>query len=83
MNILLNKIPIIKTVVLIGIILNAGFSFSQKKVYVYNLETFENAVHENNLQLKISENNSKIVTLSIKEAISARYQNPFYIVAPG
>jgi len=71
MNILLNKIPIIKTVVLIGIILNAGFSFSQKKVYVYNLETFENAVHENNLQLKISENNSKIVTLSIKEAISA------------
>ncbi len=47
------------------------FSFSQNNVNVYTLETYVNTVKENNLQLKISENNSLIADLSIMEAMSA------------
>ncbi|WP_245585032.1 TolC family protein [Psychroserpens burtonensis] len=38
---------------------------------MYNLETFVNTVRENNLQLKISKNESRVADLAIKEAMSA------------
>ena len=62
---------LIKNLLIITISFISQFSFSQTNVTTYNLETFVNTVRENNLQLKISKNKSRVADLSIKEAMSA------------
>ncbi|WP_296317009.1 TolC family protein [Winogradskyella sp. UBA3174] len=62
---------LIKNLLIITISFISQFSFSQTNVTIYNLETFINTVRENNLQLKISKNKSRVADLSIKEAMSA------------
>jgi outer membrane protein TolC len=62
---------LIKNLLIITISFVSQFSFSQTNVTIYNLETFVNTVRENNLQLKISKNKSRVADLSIKEAMSA------------
>jgi outer membrane protein len=62
---------LIKNLLIITISFISQFSFSQTNVTIYNLETFVNTVRENNLQLKISKNKSRVADLSIKEAMSA------------
>lgn len=62
---------LIKNLLIVLISFSSQFLFSQNNVNVYTLETFVNTVKENNLQLKISENNSLVADLSIKEAMSA------------
>jgi outer membrane protein len=62
---------LIKSLLIITISFLSQFSFSQSNITIYDLETFVNTVHENNLQLKISKNKSRVADLSIKEAISA------------
>ncbi len=62
---------LITSLLIITISFISSFSFSQNNVSIYDLETFVNTVSENNLQLKISENNSKVADLSIKKAMSA------------
>jgi len=46
-------------------------SYAQDKMLMFDLKTFVLAVKENNLQLKIANNNSSMAALSIKEAIAA------------
>ncbi|MGK0329888.1 MAG: outer membrane protein TolC [Paraglaciecola sp.] len=60
-----------KSLLIITISFISQFSFSQSNVTIYNLEKFVNTVRENNLQLKISKNESRVADLSIKEAMSA------------
>jgi outer membrane protein TolC len=60
-----------KSLLIFAISFISQFSFSQSNVTIYNLETFVNTVRENNLQLKISKNESRVADLAIKEAISA------------
>ena len=60
-----------KTLLIVVISFISPNLFSQNNVDIYTLETFVKTVKENNLQLKISENNSKVADLSIKEAMSA------------
>jgi len=62
---------LIKSLLIFAISFISQFSFSQSNVTIYNLETFVNTVRENNLQLKISKNESRVADLAIKEAISA------------
>ena len=51
---------LIKSLSIITISFISQFSFSQSNVTIYNLETFVNTVRENNLQLKISKNESRV-----------------------
>lgn len=62
---------LITSLLIFAISFISQFSFSQSNVTIYNLETFVNTVRENNLQLKISKNESRVADLAIKEAISA------------
>jgi outer membrane protein TolC len=62
---------LIKSLLIFAISFISQFSFSQSNVTIYNLETFVNTVRENNLQLKISNNESRVADLAIKEAMSA------------
>jgi outer membrane protein TolC len=62
---------LIKSLLIFAISFISQFSFSQSNVTIYNLETFVNTVRENNLQLKISKNESRVADLAIKEAMSA------------
>jgi outer membrane protein TolC len=62
---------LIRSLFIIVISFISPFSFSQSNISVYDLETFVNTVRENNLQLKISENKSRLADVSIKEAMSA------------
>ncbi|WP_027076309.1 TolC family protein [Maribacter antarcticus] len=62
---------LIKSLLIMTISFISQFSFSQSNVTIYNLETFVNTVRENNLQIKISKNESRIADLTIKEAMSA------------
>lgn len=62
---------LIKSLFIMTIRFISQFSFSQSNLTIYNLETFVNTVRENNLQIKISEKESRLADLSIKEAMSA------------
>lgn len=62
---------LIKSLFIMTISFISQLSFSQSNVTIYNLETFVNTVRENNLQIKISEKESRLADLSIKEAMSA------------
>jgi outer membrane protein TolC len=62
---------LIKSLFIMTISFISQFSFSQSNVTIYNLETFVNTVRENNLQIKISEKESRLAALSIEEAMSA------------
>ena len=71
MKIISIRKSLIKNLLIVAISFISQLLFSQNNVNIYTLETFVNTVRENNLQLKISENNSRVADLSIKEAMSA------------
>ncbi len=61
----------ITTIILIFLLsLNSSFLYSQNNIVEYNIEDFSEAVLENNIQIKISQEKMKLTKLSEKEAIS-------------